>query len=362
MFEGFTAEVAADCEGFVEVLAGRREPQRVYLAELFLDQEIQDAVAARFGLEEGLDKNDPWYSYRRRISVHRFLGYDYVRVAPTKGLDFPRPTDLHTGDTAQEDQARTERSWVNESAGPVSSWEGFEKYPWPEPGKIDTGPFEWLEKNLPEDMCFTGACHSIFEQMMWLIGVEAMSYALVDDPGLVKAVADKAGEIYLAAAKTFCQFDKCRFLFGGDDMGFKTATMVSPDTLRELVLPWHRKITGVAHEAGRLNVLHSCGNLSEIMPDLVEDVGLDGKHSFEDVIQPVEDVYAEWGDRISILGGIDVDFLCRASEEKIRSRVREVLDKCFPGRYFLGTGNTVANYIPVDNYLYMLDEGRRYTA
>ena len=72
---------------------------------------------------------------------------------------------------------------------------------------------------------------------------------------------------------------------------------------------------------------------------------------------------AEGSDRIALLGGLDLDFLCRASEAEVRRRVRETLDVCMPGGgYCLGTGNSVANYIPVENYLVMLDEGRRYTA
>jgi uroporphyrinogen decarboxylase len=47
----------------------------------------------------------------------------------------------------------------------------------------------------------------------------------------------------------------------------------------------------------------------------------------------------------------------------VRKRVRDTLDACMPGGgYCLGTGNSVANYIPVENYLAMLDEGRRYMA
>jgi len=64
-----------------------------------------------------------------------------------------------------------------------------------------------------------------------------------------------------------------------------------------------------------------------------------------------------------LLGGIDVDFLCRADEGQIRQRVRETLDACLPGGgYCLGTGNSVANYISLNNFLAMMDEGRRYTA
>jgi uroporphyrinogen decarboxylase len=58
-----------------------------------------------------------------------------------------------------------------------------------------------------------------------------------------------------------------------------------------------------------------------------------------------------------------VDFLCRADEAAVRQRVRDTLDACLPGGgYVLGTGNSVANYIPLRNYLAMLDEGRRYAA
>jgi len=66
---------------------------------------------------------------------------------------------------------------------------------------------------------------------------------------------------------------------------------------------------------------------------------------------------------MALLGGLDVDFLCRADAPAVRQRVRNTLDVCQPGGgYCLGTGNTVANYISVDNYPAMLDEGWLYGA
>lgn len=62
-----------------------------------------------------------------------------------------------------------------------------------------------------------------------------------------------------------------------------------------------------------------------------------------------------------MLGGIDVNFLRRSDEPAIRSRVRRTLKACHPGGgYCLGTGNSAANYVPLENYLTMLDEGRRF--
>jgi uroporphyrinogen decarboxylase len=97
------------------------------------------------------------------------------------------------------------------------------------------------------------------------------------------------------------------------------------------------------------------------MDELMDDVGIDAKHSFEDVITPVADAKRLWGDRVAILGGVDMDYLCRHSEEEVRAYTQRVIAACAPGGgYALGTGNTVANYIPIQNYVAMLEEGARY--
>jgi uroporphyrinogen decarboxylase len=40
---------------------------------------------------------------------------------------------------------------------------------------------------------------------------------------------------------------------------------------------------------------------------------------------PVEEVYRRWGDRTSVLGGVDMDILARGTEEQVRGRVRQIL-------------------------------------
>ncbi len=58
-----------------------------------------------------------------------------------------------------------------------------------------------------------------------------------------------------------------------------------------------------------------------------------------------------------------MDFIARSDEQAIRQRVREMLDVCqVGGGYCLGLGNWGTAHIPVDNYLAMLDEDRRFGA
>ncbi len=85
--------------------------------------------------------------------------YDVFRVPVIRKDIFTLP-DPKTGDTAGED-AEQERSVLGQRApGPIQSWENFEQYPWPRTRDIDLSPFEWLERNLPENMgCYDLTAH-----------------------------------------------------------------------------------------------------------------------------------------------------------------------------------------------------------
>ena len=346
----------------------RREgtPDRAHFIELIIDGEVKDEICARFGLDEDLDKADPFFSYRRQIAIQSFLGYDYIN-AP-EGLGDMMDTgfqhySLTTTDTAGLKREKG-RSFVNEHSGPISNWQEYEAYPWPEPKNFNTKALEWCQKNLPDNMCMIGGLvGSIYENLSWLMGYEPLCYALSEQRDLVAAISKRLIDLYSAEVEVLLQFDRVKVIWGSDDLGFKTGTLISPKDMREFVLPGHKALAKLAHDAGRPYIMHSCGNLFRIMDDLLNDVKIDGKHSFEDVIENVIEDKQRFGDRVSLLGGIDVDFLCRAGEAQIRQRVDDTLEHCLPGGgYFLGTGNTVTNYIPVENYLTMLDEGRKYTS
>ena len=97
------------------------------------------------------------------------------------------------------------------------------------------------------------------------------------------------------------------------------------------------------------------------MDDLIDYVKIDAKHSNEDVIMPIGEIKAKWGNRIAILGGVDVNYLCTHSTSEIAEYTKRVLDECAEGGGFaIGTGNTVANYIPVDNYLALVETVHRF--
>jgi uroporphyrinogen decarboxylase len=371
--------VVPDVKTFIDVVRRVRRPKRVHFVELFLDDEIKEAVwsryEGRYNLGRGMTQGDPCYTLKKEMRLHEFLGYDVYRVGIVHKDVFLMKYVNAADTTAIGGQHRGKREWAEEHGGPIQSWKDFETYQWPKVSAVDFGPFEWLDKNLPENMGVYDLTAHILEMLTFLMGYETFCYKVADEPDLVDAILEKVGAFYIDLTKVFCDFRCVPLAWGSDDMGFRTSTLASPSFLRAKIFPWHRKCAEIAHGKGKPYLMHNCGNLTGVMDALIDDVKIDAKHSFEDAIMPVTEAFQRWGKRLAILGGIDVDFLIRSDEGAIRRRVRETLDACVGGGsgsagggagfgtgYCLGTGNTVANYIPVENFLVMLDEGRRYGA
>lgn len=180
----------------------------------------------------------------------------------------------------------------------------------------------------------------------------------MDDRKLLREILDRIGTLYEAMCKGMAKLDCVGALVISDALGYKTQTLISPQDRREFILPLHRKLAGIAHDCNKPCILHSCGNLTSIMDDIIDYVGIDAKHSYEDAIMPVFEFAKRYAGRISILGGFDVDRLSRSQSEEVRRHTRLLLDelgKC--GGYALGSGNSIPEYVPVTNYLTMLDEG-----
>ncbi|MBM3149230.1 MAG: uroporphyrinogen-III decarboxylase-like protein, partial [Chloroflexi bacterium] len=207
---------------------------------------------------------------------------------------------------------------------------------------------------------------SLFEHVLEnLLGYEGLFFMLHDDRELVAQVFARWGQKVYDYYASVIGMEQVGAIFHADDLGFKTSTLLSPDDLRRLVFPWLKKYAALAHEHGKMFWYHCCGNVyrNGVIDALIEEVQIDAFHSFQDVILPVTDFQAQYGDRVATLGGVDMDKLARMDEADLRRYIRSILEQCMPGgRFALGSGNSVANYIPLENYLILLDESRRWQA
>jgi len=329
-----------DFSNLLKVLECRR-PDRPTLFEFFLNRPLYRYLA---GIEE--DPEDELGYAKVEIQAFCRAGYDY---AVSNGLRegtmcFPQDEREHKSSCS-----------MNEGAT-ITDRESFERYEWPDIDQCDYSKYEKIEPFMPEGMKIIahGPC-GVLENAVALIGYENMCFMSVEDDGLLQDIFDAIGKRLLAHYERCLEYETVGAVIGNDDWGFNTQTMLPPGDLERYVFPWHRKIVEAAHRAGKPAILHSCGNIEKVMDVVIDDIGYDGKHSFEDKIQPVEEAYEQYGERIAILGGIDLDFICRRSTEEIYERSRKMLGLSREkGGYALGSGNSIPEYVPDENYLSMI--------
>ncbi len=275
------------------------------------------------------------------------LGYDFVRFE--RSLPF-----------AEKRLDGPERSWVDQHHGSIASWQDFETYDWPKIEEYDFFAYEYLNAHLPEGLgLIVSHAGGVYEHLSQIMSFEGLCLNLMDNRELVAAIVERLGRLMTRFYEHILDLDHVIALWPGDDMGYRSGTMISPDDLRQLTLPWHKRFAAMAHRRKLPYFLHSCGNLENIMDDLIEDVQIDGKHSFEDAILPVEDFYRKYGSRIAVLGGLDINILAAGTAAEVRTRTHSIIESCASGRYAIGSGNSIPDYVPVENYLAMIDEWHR---
>jgi uroporphyrinogen decarboxylase len=195
----------------------------------------------------------------------------------------------------------------------------------------------------------------IFPTMLSL-GIERFSIALYEDMPLVEAVLDRYCEWTAAVARRVCELDFDVFI-STDDMAFKSAPYFSPQVFREVVLPRFQRV----REAISLPwVLHSDGNLMPFLDDLV-GLGIAGLHPLEKGAMDIRAVKQDYGDRLCLLGNVDLNLLGMGTPDRVDREVRDLIRDVAPGGgYILTSGNSLAGYLNPENVLAMAEAARAY--
>ena len=376
-----------DFDTLIRVLSGIREPEKVFFCEMLIDEEIKKYIIENYfheqnypptvtfgGSSEGSSesridveetKKASERYYKQLIQFYCRMGYSFV-------ADYEFLVNFQSFNTVAKigrdpdtsDFPRNERHWAQEGKGVIRSWEDFEKFPWNRAQELVERYGDhllFLSRNLPDGMKLA-VVGSILEQVMeWILGYEGVLYNVYDDPVLVEKTFDKVGRLVYDLYTVAAPMEGVGVIWHGDDIGYNMATLLSPTHLRKWVFPWFKKYAEIAHNYNKPIWYHACGNKNQVMEDFIEDIKFDALHSFEDTSNPVTEYKKKYGHRIALMGGVDMDKLTRLEEGELRRYVRTILDTCMPGgKYALGSGNSVCSYVPVHNYMVMMDEGIGY--
>jgi len=332
-----------DIENLYKVLRCEA-PGRPTLFEYFMNVPLYERLAGR----KAPDPADHLETLKFTIDAFAAAGYDFATTYACP-MEFKRPA-VYRKDTFS----------LNDGFC-ITDEESFEAYRWPEVEGQDFSALEKIRGYLPDGMkLLVRGPSGVLANTLYLVGYDNLCYMTYDNPALVRAITDNIGARVIKYYREAVQYESAGIIMMNDDWGFRTQTLFPPAWMREYIFPWKRQIVEIAHGAGLPVTLHSCGFFDEIIDEIIE-MGVDGKHSFEDTIIPVEDFYEKWTGKIAVLGGIDMDFIMRSTEEEIVARSRAMLERSASrGGYAHGTGNSVPEYIPQDKFLALIRAALEY--
>jgi uroporphyrinogen decarboxylase len=149
-----------------------------------------------------------------------------------------------------------------------------------------------------------------------------------------------------------------------DDLGHQRQLFMHPNTFRKFLKPYYQKIGGFLGENGVHWWLHSCGNNTAVLGDLI-DSGLTIFHPVQKGTMDERAVAQEFGSRLSFLAGFDVQHILQeGTAEDVRQEVRHLIDTFDrpEGGMCLAAGNGIVAGTPFENIEAFLDEAVRYGA
>jgi len=334
-----------DYRNILDVLYNKK-PKRLPLYEHHIDVPFISKFLGKEICLEGNRQKDYEEYYKKIISFWENMTYD--------AFDFEAAIcDIYPGHGAI----------MGGRPGPIQSRDDFNKYPFKEIPIIFweeyTPHLEAIRKILPAGMKAYGGCgYGIFESSQDLVGFEYLCVMQYTDPELFRDIFLKIGDLYEELWEQMIKRYDDIFVFYrmGDDLGFKTSTLLEPDTIRKNIMPQYKRIIDMVHNAGKKFLLHSCGNIFELMDDIIA-LGIDAKHSNEDEIAPFEKWIDLYSERIGLFGGIDVNTLYQNRYKDVFNIVMEKGKKyrSMANGYGIGSGNSIADYMPVEGFQAMID-------
>lgn len=332
---------------FSRLLAALRceEPDHVPIGELIIEGRAMEAVMER-----------PVVTQADVVEFFAVAGYDFARVTPVIRL---LPSERLPEEEKRLSELDHTRLFSPEGRGVISSWEDFEKYPWPTPEETDYSPLEEAARALPEGMKIVGHHGDIFTRCWEYFGFENFCVTLYEDIALVRAVMDRIGEVVFDAFKRMAEMPEVGALWYSDDIAYASGLLISAKHLRELLFPWMERIGELCRARNLPFIYHTDGVLWEVLDDLAA-LGVNAIHPVEPKAMDIREVKQRYRGKLCVWGNVEVDLLARGTPEEVREQVRWLIKNVAPGGgYVLGSSNTIPDYVNPECYIAMIEEAKR---
>ena len=203
--------------------------------------------------------------------------------------------------------------------------------------------------------CIAAIGFSVFERLWSYVGMEEALVYMVTDPDFVHALLDKILDFNLRIIDIFNEYPFDGIYFG-DDWGQQKGMIMGAPYWREFIKPRLAKMYERAKSKGKYVFQHSCGDIRDVLDDLVE-IGLDAYQTVQPEIYDLTELKRKYGDKLTFWGCIstqrDLPVLYGEELKKVIKETADVMRK--GGGYILAPTHAVPQDVPPENVITMLE-------
>ncbi len=201
-----------------------------------------------------------------------------------------------------------------------------------------------------------------YDKSQGVVGSERLLMAMATEPDWCADIFMTWTDMIIQSAELMMEggfeFDGA-FLY--DDMGYRNGPLFSPEMYRQICKPAHAKACDFFHRYGLKVILHSCGNVTDLVPDLI-DAGFD-------CLQPLEvkagmdlvGLKEQYGDRLAFMGGIDVRNMADPDPSLIEEEIATKIGFARrDGGYIYHSDHSVPDNVSFERYRYVMELVRKH--
>jgi len=214
-----------------------------------------------------------------------------------------------------------------------------------------------VEENREAGLATYAICRFGISGVNYSMGIEALSYAIYEDPGLIEKVMERYVDWNCRVVEKLNEIG-IDFIISYDNIAYNSGPLVSPQVFREIFVPGMKVISGVCEIPW---ITHMDGNIMPIMEDIL-DMGVSGLHPIEPGCMDIKTVKEKYGNRVCLWGNIDLRYtLTRGTPEEVDAEVKQRINDIAPGGgYILGSSNGLPEYCKIDNIRAMIRALKKY--
>jgi len=330
-----------------------REPDRLPIT-FDAEKEVIAALMKHFGVQSRDEVWDCLHADTRLVGADHH--YRHIREDGKIRYDF-----WGIGSKEQPYSAGTYWEYCFHPLAGMRTVREIEGYDWPSPGELSFESLRAARARNPDKAIIAHITHGGYFKATHMRGMEAFMMDLGENPELAAAIIARVTDYLCPALEKMCREagDAFDIFYMADDFCSADGPLISPAMFRAYIKPYLVRLAEIAHAHGKLFLLHVCGAVRPLLPDLIE-AGVDLLEPIQTSAagMEVEGLKRDFGSRMAFYGSIDlIRVLSRGTPASVRAEVLKnfrVLGK--GGGFIVGPGHTyIQPDVPLENTLAMYE-------